>query len=413
MNHPVPGSMAKIRTGMLEILSAAIAAVVPRSSVRQRLEKDMHEDGKVAIVAIGKAATVMMETACDLFGERVADALLITSPAYAGSIPANVRFVPGNHPLPDQSSLDAGTALLDFLSAQDPDNRLVFLISGGTSAMVDVLESQVSLEQMQEANRWMLANGLDIRQTNLVRKCLSAIKGGKLLNYFDNDALVLLVSDVPGDNPGDIGSGLLVPEADIMDVQKIALPAWLSELLELPQEIEPRPNVRVEIIASNEIAKSAAAAAAEKQGYPVTVHPGCLCGETTVVAREIADYLDQTAPPGVHIWGGETSVNLPSRPGTGGRNQQLALQIAQRLVGDDTFCFVSAGTDGIDGHSGDAGAIVDGGTRMRGEEEGFDIEDSLARADANPFLAASGDLIHLGATGTNVMDIMLAWKAGS
>ncbi|MEJ2316408.1 MAG: DUF4147 domain-containing protein [Gammaproteobacteria bacterium] len=413
MNHPAPLSIAEIRSGMLEILSAAIAAVVPRSSVRQRLEKEALDGGKVAIVAIGKAAAVMMESACDLFGERVADALLITSPAYAGSIPANVRFVPGNHPLPDQSSLDAGTALLDFLSAQDPDNRLVFLISGGASAMVDVLESHVSLEQMQEANRWMLANGLDIRQTNLVRKCLSAIKGGKLLNHFDNDALVLLVSDVPGDNPGDIGSGLLVPEPDIGDVQKIELPAWLSALLEIPQQCEARPNVRVEVIASNEIAKSAAAAAAEKLGYPVTVHPGCLCGETTLVARQLAEYLDRSAPPGIHIWGGETSVNLPSSPGTGGRNQQLALQVAQQLAGNGAFCFVSAGTDGIDGHSEDAGAIVDGGTLMRGEAEGLDIEDSLARADANPFLAASGDLIHLGATGTNVMDLMLAWKAGS
>jgi hydroxypyruvate reductase len=89
------------------------------------------------------------------------------------------------------------------------------------------------------------------------------------------------------------------------------------------------------------------------------------------------------------------------------------LQVAQRLAGNDGFCFLSAGTDGIDGHSEDAGAIVDGGTLMRGEAEGLDIEDALARADANPFLAASGDLIHLGATGTNVMDIMLAWKAGA
>jgi len=405
--------MSEIRSGMLEILSAAISAVVPRSSVRQRLEEEALNGGRVAIVAIGKAAAVMMESARTHFGGRVADALLITAPAYAGSIPANVRYVPGNHPLPDQSSLDAGSALLDFLSVQDSDTRLVFLISGGASAMVDVLEPHVSLEQMQQANRWVLANGLDIRQTNLVRKCLSAIKGGKLLNHFDNDALVLLVSDVPGDNPRDIGSGLLVPDPDLRDVQKIELPAWLSELVHIPREIEPRPNLRVEIIASNEIAKTAAAAAAKKQGFPVTIHPGCLCGETTGVSRRLADFLLREASPGIHIWGGETSVNLPPEPGTGGRNQQLALQVAHQLAGNDSFCFVSAGTDGIDGHSEDAGAIVDGGTMMRGETQGLDIEDSLARADANPFLAASGDLIHLGATGTNVMDIMLAWKGDS
>lgn len=403
--------MAEIRSRMLEILSAAIAAVVPRSSVRQRLEREKRPGGRVAVVAIGKAAAVMMESACDLLGDGIVDALLITSPAYAGKVPARVKFVPGNHPLPDQTSLDAGRALLDFLAAQDPDTRLLFLISGGASAMVEVLEPHVSLEQMQEANRWMLANGLDIRQTNLVRKCLSAIKGGKLLRHFDHEALVLLVSDVPGDNPRDIGSGLLVPDPDIRDVQMIGLPGWLEELVRIPEECDQRQNVQIEIIASNEIAKTATAEAAKAQGFSVTIHPGCLCGETAEVAERVADYLAGTAvPAGIHVWGGETSVNLPPEPGTGGRNQQLALQVAQRLAGDNSWCFVSAGTDGIDGHSQDAGAIVDGGTSGRGEAEGLDIQASISRADANPFLAASGDLINLGATGTNVMDIMLAWK---
>ena len=405
--------MAEIRPRMLEILSAAIAAVVPRSSVRQRLEQEDFGDGKVAIVAIGKAAGVMMRSAFDFFGERVTDALLITSPAYANQLPANVTFIPGSHPVPDQTSLDAGSALLKFLDAQEPGNRLLFLISGGASAMVEVLEPHVSLEEMQRANRWMLGNSLDIRQTNLVRKCLSAIKGGKLLRCFDNEALVLLVSDVPGDNPSDIGSGLLVPDPRIREVQNIELPEWLATLVRAPEESRPRQNVRVEIIASNEIAKSAAASAARKLGFPVTNHPGSLCGETGDVAERLAEYLAGSAPAGVHVWGGETSVNLPPEPGTGGRNQQLALQVADRLSGRGSFCFVSAGTDGIDGLSEDAGAIVDGGTRMRGEAQGHDIEDSLTRADANPFLAASGDLIHLGATGTNVMDIMLAWKAES
>ena len=405
--------MAEIRPRMLEILSAAIAAVVPRSSVRQRLEQEDFGDGKVAIVAIGKAAGVMMQSACDFFGERVADALLVTSPAYANQLPANVTFIPGSHPVPDQTSLDAGSALLKFLDAQEPGNRLLFLISGGASAMVEVLEPHVSLEEMQRANRWMLGNSLDIRQTNLVRKCLSAIKGGKLLRCFDNEALVLLVSDVPGDNPSDIGSGLLVPDPRIREVQNIELPEWLATLVRAPEESRPRQNVRVEIIASNEIAKSAAASAARKLGFPVTIHPGSLCGETGEVAERLAEYLAGSAPAGVHVWGGETSVNLPPEPGTGGRNQQLALQVADRLSGRGSFCFVSAGTDGIDGLSEDAGAIVDGGTRIRGEARGHDIEDSLTRADANPFLAASGDLIHLGATGTNVMDIMLAWKAES
>ncbi|MEJ2321624.1 MAG: MOFRL family protein, partial [Gammaproteobacteria bacterium] len=257
----------------------------------------------------------------------------------------------------------------------------------------------------------MLAHGLDIRQTNLVRKCLSAIKGGKLLRHFDNAALVLLVSDVPGDDPADIGSGLLSPDPRISEVQSLQLPAWLQDVVRVPEIPTGRDNVRIEIIASNGIAREAAAQAAREAGFPVEVHADFVCGDTGEVAREIVRYLLDEAPPGMHVWGGETSVRLPQNPGTGGRNQQLALQVAQLIAGSDNCCFLSAGTDGIDGLSEDAGAIVDGGTIERGESEGLHVEDALARADANPFLAASGDLIHLGATGTNVMDILLAWKS--
>jgi hydroxypyruvate reductase len=405
--------MNEMRTRLLDFLAASIAAVVPEQSVRERLESEQYGAAGCAVIAVGKAATVMMKGALAALGDAARDALVISAPAYAGSVPEGVRFVPGNHPVPDTTSLEAGAALLDFVKAQPGDRKLVFLISGGASAMVEALEPHVTPEQLQQATRWMLGSGLDIRQTNLVRKCLSAIKGGKLLRYFDNPALALLVSDVPGDNPADIGSGLLSPDSAIADVGSLQLPAWLRALVRVPELPARQDEVRVEIIASNGIAKEAAAAAARQAGLPAVLHAGFLSGETGEVATGIAAYLLDEASAGIHVWGGETSVMLPENPGTGGRNQQLALQVAQQIAGNDGLCFLSAGTDGIDGFSEDAGAIVDGRTIERGEHEGLDAAVSLARADANPFLAASGDLIHLGATGTNVMDIMLAWKSGA
>lgn len=410
--QPIPGhDINERRSRLLEFLAAAITAVVPGDGVRERLERESKGARGFAVAAIGKAAGVMMQGALEALGDGVSDALVITAPAYAGSVPEGVRFVAGNHPVPDASSLAAGAALIDFLAAQPPERALVFLISGGASAMVEALEPHITPDQLQQATEWMLANGLDIRQTNLVRKCLSAIKGGKLLRHFDNAALVLLVSDVPGDDPVDIGSGLLSPDPGITEVESLQLPAWLHDLVKVPVIPAGRDNLRVEIIASNGIAREAAAQAARGAGFAVEVHADFLCGDTGEVAREMARYLLEEAPPGVHVWGGETSVRLPPNPGTGGRNQQLALEVAQRIAGKSSCCFLSAGTDGIDGLSEDAGAIVDGGTIERGEAEGQSAADALKRADANPFLAASGDLIHLGATGTNVMDIMIAWKS--
>lgn len=410
MNRLDSTSSRLARQNLLELLSAAIAAVVPQTGVRERLLMVETNEKEVSIVAIGKAAGVMLQGALQALGDKVADALAITSPPYAASVPASVTCLPGNHPVPDASSLAAGDGLLEFLRAQPRERKLVFLISGGASAMVEHLEVDVSPDTLERATRWMLANALGIRDMNLVRKSLSSIKGGKLLRYFENDALVLLVSDVPGDNPSDIGSGLLSPDAAIADLRKLDLPDWLAEAVGTPEPQQGRDNVTVEILASNDIAKEGAAQSAREKGLTVTVHPGCIGGETGLVAREITNYLTNDAPAGIHVWGGETSVNLPENPGMGGRNQQLALQVAERIAGNDNICFLSAGTDGIDGFSEDAGAIVDGGTIQRGREEGFDPAESLVNADSNPFLAASGDLINLGATGTNVMDIMIAWK---
>ncbi|HYN77195.1 MAG TPA: MOFRL family protein, partial [Lamprocystis sp. (in: g-proteobacteria)] len=165
----------------------------------------------------------------------------------------------------------------------------------------------------------------------------------------------------------------------------------------------------VEVVANLAMAKAAAAGHARAVGYQVQVHPELLVGDAARRGRELA-CLVRDGAAGVQVWGGETTVRLPPEPGRGGRNQHLALAAAL-MIADRTDCLLlAAGTDGSDGPGADAGALVDGGTTGRGAADGFDAVAALARADSGSLLAASGDLIHTGPTGTNVMDLVLGLK---
>jgi len=170
-------------------------------------------------------------------------------------------------------------------------------------------------------------------------------------------------------------------------------------------------NVQFEIIARLDDAKRAAAETARQHGYRVALHPEFIDGDALAAGTRLAQVL-LTAPAGeVQIWGGETTIQLPSHPGRGGRNQSLALSAALALQGQEHSWFLSVGTDGTDGPTTDAGALVDGGTVARGEAGDVSARQALALADAGSFLAASGDLIQTGPTGTNVMDLMLGLRA--
>jgi glycerate 2-kinase len=297
---------------------------------------------------------------------------------------------------------------------QPQQRRLLFLISGGASAMVEVLRPGVTLEMLQRVNNWLLGSGLPIDQVNSVRTAMSRIKGGGLLDVTaGHEVSAMLISDVPGDDPASIGSGLLVKAAPLQpsQVSAMQLPAWITQLLPGGACSEGHGHANLRIIASNSSALEGAAAEARRLGLGVQAHARLLQGDAEQAASDIVAYL-RTAPPGVHLWGGETTVKLPRSPGSGGRNQQLALAAALRLAGSSDLYLLCAGSDGIDGNSDDAGALVDGGTVKRGAVQGLDARRHLDSADANTFLAESGDLVHTGPTGTNVMDIVIACKLG-
>ena len=405
---------ANPRQHLLEIFQAAIVAVNGRTRVRDRLQA-RSLPGSLYLIAIGKAACAMAQGAHEALGDRIADALVITKKGYAEALPWPV--LEAGHPLVDESSLEAGKQLLAFVDRIPKNASVLVLISGGASALVEALPPEISLADFQEINRWILGSGLDINDYNRIRRRLSRIKGGRLAKLlYPRQVLCLIVSDVPDNDLRAIGSGPLVADEDLRRPLTLrGLPDFITSAL---KHMPPAPppydacfqNVIREIVATLDNAKSAALEAAKKLGYETVMVSSFIAGDAMAAGTRLAEKLLQSEAGTVHVWGGETTITLPESPGRGGRNQSLALAAALTLQGRDDAWLLSAGTDGTDGPTDDAGALVDGGTVARGAAAGLDAKQSLARADAGTFLEASGDLIQTGPTGTNVMDIMLGLK---
>jgi len=407
--------MSFIRKHLLQVYQSALSAV-QGNLCTQRALTGHDSDGPIAVIAIGKAASSMMQGAITALGSMFDEGLLITKEGHCDKQlqdMKNIRCLESAHPVLDQRSLYAGQVLLDFMAAQSVQGHFIFLISGGASSLVEVLPSGLCLKDLQRVNNWLLGSGLNIAAMNRVRKSLSCIKGGRLAQRLaGRDANCLMISDVPDNLPQVIGSGFLSP--DIVDEsQSEDMPEWIRKL----PKASPAPlpgdtcfdSVTVSIVAKLEDALQAAKKRATILGYDVYLHQNLITCDAQLAGQQLAHRLCN-GKPGLHIWGGETTVCLPDKPGYGGRNQQLALAAAVELAGTKNHYFLAAGTDGSDGPTQAAGALVDGQTLWRGAQAGFDVQQTLASANAGDFLQASGDLIITGPTGTNVMDLMLAIK---
>jgi hydroxypyruvate reductase len=403
------------RGQLTEIFQAALASVAGDTAVVRWLRSHPLK-GELRLVAVGKAAQSMADGAASVLAGQIVQALIITKERHLDSARCRQRgweAIEAAHPVPDTSSLYAGERLLTFLAEAD-DRPLLFLISGGASSLVEAPVTGVDLDFIARCNRWLLASGLDIVQMNLIRKGLSCIKGGGLLARLGGrEVHALAISDVPGDRPEAIGSGLLVPEPSLaQQLAAMSLPQWLGERLDagLVQRSEPPLHPpSLHIVANLQLAREAAARRARELAYPVQLHDCFLDGEAAETGRRLATVVRE-GPAGISIWGGETRVELPAEPGQGGRNQHLALAAATVLAGSEHCWLLAAGTDGTDGPTEDAGALVDGQTQERGVVEGLDAESCLRAADSGRFLEASGDLVTTGPTGTNVMDLVIGLK---
>jgi hydroxypyruvate reductase len=403
----------EVRSQLLTIALQAVEAVGGARRVAESLRVPPWQ-GPVHLIAIGKAACAMARGALEALGdEGIRDGLVITKRGSAESLPWPV--IEAGHPLPDEASLAAGRRLRDFVTAIPGKDPVLVLLSGGGSALVEQLPDGVGLSDLQRLNTWLLGSGLPIGAMNAIRKRLSLLKGGRLAALLHpRPVWCLAISDVPGDDPRAIASGPLTPEPGAPADESV-LPDFVRRLLAhaapLPVADDPCfSNVRYRIIATNDDAKQAAAMAAVRVGYRAVIEPAFVEGDAVNAGVRLAQMLLDSPAGEIHVWGGETTVKLPARPGRGGRNQALALSAARTLRDQANVLFLAIGTDGSDGPTEDAGALVDGGTIARGSAAGLDAERALTAADAGSFLEASGDLVHTGPTGTNVMDLMIGLR---
>lgn len=399
---------------LLACFAAAVRAVDPEQAVAHSLDVAVGP-GRVVVLALGKAAPAMARGAARALGTVRLDGIAISN--HIDEVPPGIDLRIASHPVPDQTSLDAGRALLDFAATLTADDLAIVLISGGGSALAEVPVPGLSLRDIAATNELLLRSGADIVQTNTVRRRLSLLKGGGLAVAAAPARLVtLVVSDVIGDSPAAIASGPTVaagdrPEAALEIVAMLGLqdhlPPAVMAVLWNPRRDRPELGSQdLKIIASGAVAAHAAAMEAERLGYSATVVDTRLAGDAAAAAGEAL----QRSCPGISVYAGETTVHVVG-DGVGGRNQEAALVAATLIDGHPDVAFLASGTDGIDGVTRAAGAIVDGTTVGRSRAAGFDVSDVLARNDSGTLFAAIGDQVVTGPTGTNVGDIWLVLRA--
>jgi len=403
--------------GLLESLfREAVNAVDGRPCVRRALEF-APLSGDLSLLAMGKAADGMVRGAMDLLGPQIKDGLVITRRGSLSAILAQderLRCLQSSHPIPDAASLEAGKALLDFLDELPTGRPLLALVSGGASSLVEWLPDGFGESHLRELNEWLLSRHMDIAAVNAVRRSVSLVKGGRLaLRLRGRPVRLLLISDVPGDDPGVIGSGMLTAAPAPRPLPD-GVPDWVrlaaASIPDAPGPGDPVfASISGEIVASNARAREAVVDAASRRDLRVLNHRELLRGDALAAGEMVARTLID-GPPSLHVWGGETTVSLPPEPGRGGRAQALALAAAMVLEGQERVWLLAAGTDGLDGPGEDAGAVVDTQTVFRGRQAGLAPDDCLEAADSGTFLDASGDLLRTGPTGTNVMDIVIGLK---
>jgi glycerate 2-kinase len=460
-----------LRAAALDGVRAMLAALDPAALVHAALSAtraDAPLPPRVHLLAVGKAADGMAAGACAALGEQVAGGLVVApgvpapgsphspdslgaagirapagAPAagagsgegvQAGAAAARLERRVASHPAPDEASHAAARAVLAMLARIPPGDALLVLLSGGASSLLVLPAPPLSLDDLTATTRVLLAAAMPIDEINAVRKHIDLAKGGRLACAARDAGVVrvLAVSDVTGDRLDVIGSGPFYPDASTYRDAVAALrgagawerlPGAVRNLLargaggarHAPPE-SPGPGhpaferVSHRIIAGNATARAALARALEGSGFYVQVVDAPLVGNADEAGARLGVEALSVPPGHARVFGGETVVHVTGT-GRGGRNQQLALAAALTLEGATDLIIGSVATDGVDGPTDAAGALVDGGTVARIRHAGIDPADALRRNDAWTALGAAGDLLRTGATGTNVADVQFILAA--
>ncbi len=424
----------RLRRVAEEAFEAAVAAVEPEAAVRDVLRHRPLPD-RVRVVGFGKAAVAMTTSAASVVGARrlVAPSLAITTHAGAArAVPdadPEVEVLGAGHPLPDHAGVAAARRLVEIVTAEEACDLLIVLVSGGGSALLTSPAPGIELDDLILTTDLLLKSGVDIDSLNVVRKRLSTLKGGRLARLAGpTPVLALILSDVVGDDPSAIAAGPTAPDAStFVEAREVLarsgcwdrIPHAVRSHMELGVAgIEPDTpgpedplfeSVENIVVAGNRTAVAAAAASVRRAGHVV----GAISEPIVGPARDAGRGLVERAWKAhgrltALVGGGETTVEVVGR-GRGGRNQEMALgfALAARRLPAERWAFLSGGTDGIDGPTQAAGAVVDAGTLERIRRSGIDPEAALDENDSGTALAASGDLVVVGPTGTNVGDIQI------
>lgn len=383
---------------------------------------DLDAYSRIYVASLGKAAHTMVTALQMQAGDRF-EGLVATS-VQPSSQAHGFRYFFGGHPMPNEESVRAAEALLKALDSQDASSLVIFLLSGGGSSIVEKpIDDEVTLPDLISSYRTLVHSGAPIAEMNAIRKHLSAVKGGRMAQAASPARQVsILVSDVPDATPDALASGPTMPDTtSVEDCHRIAakygmlaeFPACVRELFErhaleeTPKSGDPVfQHSRWWTVLSNSSLLDAARREAERHGFVVEIDNSCDDWDYALAADYLlnrARDLRRIAPRVCLLSGGEVTVKV-SKGGVGGRNQQFALYCAEKIAGEN-ICVLSAGTDGIDGNSPAAGAVVDGTTIDRSRSRGLNPEAALASFDAYPFFESLGDALMTGPTGNNLRDL--------
>lgn len=409
---------ASLRKDAETIIADSIREVQPDSAVIRAL-KETTLNGKIKLVAAGKAAWQMAKAASNYLGERLEQGIVITKYGHVrGELP-RIRCCEAGHPVPDEGSFDAARKALALTENLTKDDTVLFLLSGGGSALFEL--PLIPAEELQDVTRQLLACGADIVEINTLRKRLSAVKGGRFAQHCaPAKVFSIILSDILGDPPDMIASGPTCPDsstcADAMETVRrydLSLREETKQLLmvETPKALA---NARWMITGSVRELCAAAARSCRKLGYEPFFLTDRLCCQAREAGSVMASILRTHAGDGkklAFLAGGETVVRLTGS-GKGGRNQELVLAAAEGISGLSNAALFSVGSDGTDGPTDAAGGFVDGATRQRLLEEGIHIDQVLLNNDAYHALQRTDGLIFTGPTGTNVNDVTVGLVEG-
>ena len=400
-----------------QMIKRIIAENMPEQAVQNALSNHIFEKNTY-LVAIGKAAWTMAKAASDFLGDRLIEGIVITKYEHAqGDLP-RIEIIESGHPTPDENTLLGGakvSALAERLTAED---ELIFLVSGGGSALFESLQEGITLEHLVALTNQLLASGADIVEINMIRKRLSRVKGGRFAAMCTPASVFTVVlSDVLGDRLDSIASGPTVPDTvttkdvqEVIEKYNLDLPEIMTPYLtmETPKEVN---GVKTVITGSVRTLCESAANVAKELGYTPIILTNTMNAEAREAGRFLASIATDTqnginsfTKPCAIIAGGETVVQLKGK-GKGGRNQEIALSAASAIAGYEGTLAFSLGSDGTDGPTDAAGGIVDDQTQAGLLEKGINIDKVLAENDAYPALKAVDGLIMTGPTGTNVNDV--------